>query len=124
MPMNLCRCCLERLQVSYGSFCRSSSSKGILYLPLILSCSPACGYAGNLPYVFLASLRISHSLIMQSFCTVSLRSKKRCTETVFLDKQRPGDAVYTMRLREAQFEAEKDQGVAVETEVQTLESLQ
>ena len=61
---------------------------------------------------------------MESFCTVSLRSKKRCTETVFLDKQKPGDAVYTMRLREAQFEVEQDEGVAEETEVQTLESLQ
>ena len=61
---------------------------------------------------------------MDSVCTVSLRSNKRCTETVLLDKQRPGDAVYTMRLREAQFEVEKDEADAVETEVQALESLQ
>ena len=61
---------------------------------------------------------------MDSFCTVSLRCKKRCTDTVFLDKQRPRDAVYPMRLREAQFEVEKDEADAEETEVQTLESLQ
>ena len=32
--------------------------------------------------------------------------------------------MYTMRLREAEFEVEKDEGVAVETEVQTMESLE
>ena len=75
-------------------------------MTLILSRSPLSGYAENPPYTFLASLRTSHSLTMESYFTVSLRSNKRCTETVFLDKHRPGDAVYTMRLWQAQLEVE------------------
>ena len=61
---------------------------------------------------------------MDSFYTVNLRSKKRCTQTVFLGKQGPGEAVFTMRLREAAFEVEKGEETANKTEVQSLENLQ
>ena len=61
---------------------------------------------------------------MDSFCTVSLQSQKRCTETVFLGNQGLNEAVFTMRLREATFEVEKEEELAEKTEVQSLESLQ